>query len=299
MQIARRNLLLGGMAVLALPPTLARAEAKRRIVTIGGAMTEIVFALGHGDEVVAVDTTSLYPFERTDRLPKVGYLRALATEGILSMQPDLILADRDAGPPNVVNQLKGMGVDFEQFPDKPGAETVAAKTAFVGRAVGAVERAGEIATAYVDDLKALRGTVEKLSDRPSVLFLLNAGTNGLRGAGVGTGADDMIRLAGGINAFGAASGYQTVSPESAMTANPDFILMMQQSVDELGGMAEVGALPALASLDATAKGRIVGMNGDYLLGFGPRTAHAGRDLAAALHPQALIPSLPARPWVGT
>ena len=73
--------------------------------------------------------------------------------------------------------------------------------------------------------------------------------------------------------------------------------MMSQTVAALGGVDGVAALPALAQLNAAQKRRIVGLDGNYLLGFGPRTAHAIRDLAVALHPQATLPVLPARPWV--
>jgi len=136
-----------------------------------------------------------------------------------------------------------------------------------------------------------------LSARPSVLFLLNGAANGLRGAGAQTGADDIIRLAGGSNAFGAAHGYQTVSSEAALTADPTFILMMQETLEEMGGIDRVKALPALAHVKAAAEGRVIAMRGSYLLGFGPRTAHAARELAAHLHPQERMAELPIRPWV--
>jgi iron complex transport system substrate-binding protein len=71
---------------------------------------------------------------------------------------------------------------------------------------------------------------------------------------------------------------------------------MSQAITELGGIDGVAALPTLAQLPAVRERRIIGMDGNYLLGFGPRTAHAVRDLAAALHPQSTIPVLPDRPW---
>jgi iron complex transport system substrate-binding protein len=295
--IGRRKFLIAAGFAAALPITRAQAAGKR-IVCAGGAMTEIVFALGHGDDVVAVDTTSWFPYERVSKLPKIGYLRMLAAEGVLSTQPDLILADHDAGPPDVILQLQSMKINLHQFPDKPTAETVGAKINFVGNALGEVDKAREISTAYDTDLLTLQGAVEKLPVRPSVLFLLNAASNGLRGAGAGTGADDIIRLAGGSNAFGGAKGYQSVSPESALTADPAFILLMKETLDEMGGIEQVKALPALAHLKAVAEGRIIAMHGSYLLGFGPRTAHATRELAAQLHPHETLPALPPRRWLG-
>lgn len=299
--LTRRQVIVGGgvAASLALWSRGLRAAEAKRIVSVGGAITEIVFALGHGDDVVAVDTTSYYPFERVQNLAKVGYMRALATEGILSMKPDLILADHEAGPPNVLEQLKSMGAPLHQFDQKSTADSVAAKINFVGAALGADAAAAEIATAYVADLAQIRALVTALTARPSVLFLMNAGSNGLRGAGRGTGADEMIQLAGGRNAFGAADGYQSVSAEMALASNPDYVVMMQQTIDEMGGIENVRAVPAITNLTAVREKRVFGMYGSYLLGFGPRTAHAARDFAAALHPQASVADLPSRPWTTT
>lgn len=192
-----------------------------------------------------------------------------------------------------------MKVNLRQFPEKSSAETVAAKITFVGEALGEVEKAREVATAYESDLKMVKEITAKLSGKPSVLFLLNAASNGLRGAGAETGADDIIRLAGASNAFGATHGYQTVSPEAVLTADPAYILMMQETLEDMGGVEQLKALPALANVKAAAEGRVIAMRGSYLLGFGPRTAHAARELAAQVHPQENVPELPVRPWLGT
>mgnify|MGYP002397398202 FL=1 len=84
----------------------------QRIVSVGGDVTEIIFALGLGDRVVAVDTTSQYPPDAVKEKKSVGYMRALSTEGVLSVAPTLIVASADAGPPEVVAALKGSTVPF-------------------------------------------------------------------------------------------------------------------------------------------------------------------------------------------
>ena len=110
----RRTFLAAGMTALVARPASA-ATAPQRIVCVGGAITEIVFALGAGAHVIAVDTTSLYPGRAVAPLPKVGYLRQLSVEGLLSTRPDLILADVDAGPKNVLDQLQSMGAPLAHF----------------------------------------------------------------------------------------------------------------------------------------------------------------------------------------
>lgn len=296
--LSRRQVLAGlaGGAAVVLVPEKVKAASVGRIVTVGGAMTEIVYALGEGGRIVAVDTTSLFPRQVVTDLPKVGYLRMLSTEGLLSTKPDLILLDADAGPADVLDQLRRMGAPIAHFTERPSAKSVIDKIAFVGKSLNETAKADEISQLYAADLTQVEQVVASLPQRPSVLFVMDAGATGLRGAGSGTAAAQMIDLAGGRNAFGDATGYKAVSGESALIANPDVILMMGQAIDALGSVDAVAALPALAQLTAARNRRIIGMDGNYLLGFGPRTAHAIRDLAAALHPQSAVPALPSRPW---
>ncbi|HWU00052.1 MAG TPA: ABC transporter substrate-binding protein, partial [Terriglobales bacterium] len=300
---SRRQLLAGlaGLAgaVLLHRPSYGEAGAIERIVSVGGAITEIVFALGFGNKVVAVDTTSCYPLQATAALPKVGYLRSLAAEGLLSMKPDLILLDADAGPADVLDQLKRLAAPVAHFIERPSAQSVADKIIFVGAALKQADKAAEIAATFRQDLATVAASVKLLLQRPRVLFLMNAGTTGLRGAGGGTAAAEMIALAGGRNAFGDSSGYKTISAEAALIANPGAIVMMSQTLDELGGRDGVAKLPVLAKTKAAQEGRIFGFDGNYLLGFGPRTAHAVAAFATVLHPQGDIVALPPRPWTMT
>jgi iron complex transport system substrate-binding protein len=291
----RRAFLAASAALIVTRPALASA-APQRIVAIGGAMTEIVFALGEGARVVAVDTTSLYPWRAVAPLPKVGYLRQLSVEGILSTKPDLILADVDAGPEDVLDQLKNMGAPVAHFHAEHSVESVVPKIRFVGEALGHKAEAEAMVQGYSADLKTIETAVAALAKKPDVLFLIAVGPSGLRGAGDGTAAGEMITRAGGVNSFAGVNGYKPVSPEASLAANPEYLLMMKQTVEEIGGINAVAMLPALAKLDAAKEKRIVALDGNYMLNFGPRTAHAIRDLAAALHPEATLPALPDRPW---
>ena len=293
----RRQFLGAGSAIALLgAPRPLRAATPQRIVSAGGAMTEIVFALGEGSHLVAVDTTSLYPAAAVAALPKIGYLRQLAAEGILSIHPDLILADVDAGPKDVLDQLAQMGAKVAHFTADHTVDSVASKIEFVGDAIGRTADAAAIAATYKADLAQIDAEVAKVTDRPTALFRLGVGPSGLRGAGKGTAAADVIARAGARNAFGDATGYKPVSAEAMLAADPDYLVMMQQTVDEIGGINAVAMLPILAGLGAAKAKRIVALDGNYLLSFGPRTAHAVHDLAVALHPGANIPALPPRAW---
>ena len=104
----------------------AAAETPQRIVSIGGSVTEVLYALGLGDRIIAGDSTSLYPPAAQD-LAQVGYVRALAAELIIAMDADLVLAEGDAGPPAVLQQLREAGVPVTLIADTPSPEGVVEK----------------------------------------------------------------------------------------------------------------------------------------------------------------------------
>lgn len=300
----RRALLRGalasaGAAMLggALPrPALAASCAAegQRVVSIGGAVTEIVAALDGMCRVIATDTTSLYPRAVFD-LPRVGYMRALAAEGIVALNPTMVLASDRSGPEPVLRQLKDAGVDLRLIADDPRIAAVAPKIRAVGAALGLQARAASLAQAVDEDIAALQAQVGALKSRPRVLFLLSVARAQPMAGGAQTSADAMIALAGGVNAA-PVDGWKPISAESALDLAPDAILMMSQTLEAAGGVDAVLALPALASSPAAKHRRVIAMEGTYLLGLGPRVAHAGRDLAARLHPEANLSALPARAW---
>ncbi len=106
----------------------------------------------------------------------------------------------------------------------------------------------------------------------------------------------MIELAGGVNAVSDVQGYKPLSPEAAIAARPDLLMMMTQSVEAIGGEAAVLAEPNIAHTLAAQNKRLVVVDGLFGLGFGPRLAHAVHDLAVAFHPEQTFPALPTRPW---
>ena len=112
--MARRRTIMALAALLGFA-LAAKAEDYQRIVSIGGDVTEIVFALGQGGRLVARDTTSTYPPEAA-RLPDAGYIRALSAEGVLSTHPDAVLASEGAGPPEQIDALKASGIPVATVP---------------------------------------------------------------------------------------------------------------------------------------------------------------------------------------
>lgn len=260
------------------------AGESSRLVSVGGAITEIVYALGFAGRIVAVDSTSLYPDEATSK-PDVGYMRQLAAEPILALNPSLVLAEEDSGPPEALEHLRGAGVSVVLVPDAPSPRGVAEKIAVVAAALDAGDRGRALTARFEADMKAAAAAVARAPTRPRVLFLLSIGRGGAPlAAGRNTSAAGIIELAGGVNATDAFEGYRPFSPEAAVVAEPDVILVTRRSLALLGGEEGLLRIPEIALTPAGEHGRIIAMDGLLLLGFGPRTALAVIELARALHP---------------
>jgi iron complex transport system substrate-binding protein len=258
----------------------ALAEDAPRVITLGGSVTEIAVALGAGDRLVARDTTSNFP-ESIQTLPDVGYIRALSPENILALDPTLIVAEGDAGPPEAVDVLKAAGIPFVLVPEATDPGGVAAKIAAVAEAL---DLSGEALAADVQaglDASAKRAAAVAAPKR--VLFILSLQGGGIMAGGEGTEAEGIIRLAGGINAATGFTGYKPMTDEAVLAAQPDVILMMDREGDLAISNADVLAQPALSQTPAAATGAIVRMDGMLLLGFGPRTPEAATALHQALY----------------
>lgn len=285
-RLARGVALVGACLALLLTPAVAGAT--ERIVSIGGAVTEIVHALGAGDRLVAVDTTSTWPPAVKD-LPDVGYMRRLSAEPILALAPTLVLAIEDAGPEAALEQLRAAGVRVVAIADDPTPAGVLDKVRAVAAALGR-EPAGEALAARLEaEFAALASAVETLPGRPKVLFLLSVGRGAPLVAGRDTSAAGIIALAGGDNAIDGFTDFKPLTAEAAIAAAPDVLLAPERTLSIMGGPEALLARPELAATPAGRSGRLVAMDAQLLLGFGPRTPEAIRALARVLHPGAALP----------
>jgi iron complex transport system substrate-binding protein len=254
-----------------------------RIVAIGGSITEIVYALGAGDKLVARDTTSVYPPEAL-RLPDVGYMRQLSPEGVLSVDPDAVLALEGSGPQEAIDVLEKASVPFLLVPEKFSCEGILEKIRLVGEAVGKEAEADKLAAKIGSQIDTAEAGLPK-TGKKRVLFVLSLQGGRVLASGSGTAADGIIAMAGGVNAVSGYHGYKQLTDEAIIEAKPDVILMMDHAGPSPTDDA-ILAEPAIAATPAGKTKRLIRMDGAYLLGFGPRTALAIRDLSAALYGRA-------------
>lgn len=285
---------VGGLAAGLWVARDADAAGARRIVCVGGAITETVYALDAQAELVGVDTTSIFP-EAAKRLPSVGYARALSAEGVLSLSPTLVIATEDAGPPAVMRQLDAARVPVRVLAADHRFEGLLERTAEVATLLGRDAAGAALADRLRSEWAGARQRVatRRKTPPPRVLFVLSHALGQVRVAGRDTAADALMAYAGATNVFAGPegfTGYKPLTPESVIAAAPEVILTTDQGLSAAGGVAGMLRLPGLAQTPAGSAQRVVSMDALWLLGFGPRLPQAVAALADALHA-----SKPARP----
>ena len=252
-----------------------------RIVSVGGSLTEIVYALGAEKLLAARDQTSIYP-DAVKKLPDIGYMRQLAPEGVLSVNPTGILLLEGSGPQDTLDVLKKASVPMIVVPETYTGESVVKKIEIVGKALGLEDKAKTLAAEVSRDIEVAEKAASSHSSRKRVLFVLSAPGGRMMASGTGTAANGMIELAGGENVITEYHGYKQLTDEAVEKAAPDMILMMDTGSD---GMTPESLLknPVIAATPAGRDKNVVSMEATYLLGFGPRTGAAIRDLSAKLY----------------
>jgi len=289
---------LVALASLILASLPARATEKydtARVVTIGGAATEIVYALGLSDKVVAVDTSSTFPPAALATHPNVGYIRALSPEGVLSVGPTLIIAMDGAGPPDAVNVLKSASIPFVTIPEARDGAQVVANIRRVAEIMGVPDGGASVADAVAADFTALAAMRAKITTPRTATFVLSTSGAAPIVGGTDTSADAIFRLAGIGNAMTAIKGYKPAVDEAMLAAEPYAVILMQ---DRGHGVTNemVMQMPAFASTQAAQAKRFFRVDGAYTLSFGPRTPQAAHDLAVAVYPELNLPALPQHAW---
>ena len=289
------HLLLAGMTTLAPAANAAGItvhDARNRdvvvgdiarTVSIGGAITEILYALGLESRLVGVDTTSLYPAAALHDKPNVGYMRQISAEGVLGLNPTLILAIQGAGPRETMDLLDAAKVPLVLVPETFSEDGLIEKIRLVGHAMGVDTRAVCLSAAVGADLAQLRALRARVTKPVRVMFVMSLQNGRAMVAGHKTAADEIIQLAGAANAVDDYDGYKIIGDEAIVAAKPDVVLSIERGKDSLQADA-VYSHPGFALTPVAANKSFITMDGLYLLGFGPRTAAAARDLSIKLYP---------------
>ena len=287
-----RRRLLCAMAAIPIPwlekPAWAeRAQAtpgRQRLICIGSAVTEIVYALNASNLIVGVDTTSIYP-DAARSLPSVGYSRTLSAEGVLSLSPTQILLTEDAGPPVVLRQIQDAGIEIRRLPAHHTFTGICDRVIAIGQAIHQQTRADQLKLQLQQQWARIEDEMKAKpfpSATPRVLYIHSMNPSQVMVSGQETNANAMIRYAGLRNAMDGFRGYKPLTPEAVIVANPDLILVTDQGLQAIGGPSQLARLPGMERTKAILRQKVISMDAVYLLGFGPRMP----DAVLTLHHQA-------------
>ncbi len=261
-----------------------------RIVSLSKHLTEMVFALGKGHDLVGVDLSSTFP-DSAKLLPTVGYHRALNPEGIISMSPDLVIHSNDVGPANVMPQVEKAGLNVKVFGGANTFDSARMLLRDLGKFFNEEKKADSICKKMDADMAKAKATLMdmKIRDTPSVMiihfgranniYFIMSGRNGV--------GDKMIALAGGKTATYDAKGARQLSAEAVAASNPDIIIATDYGYDKMGSMDKfISEIPGVALTNAGKNKRIVRFEEHDLIYFGPRTGENIIKLMNLIHPPA-------------
>lgn len=254
-----------------------RVYDTRRIVTLGGPLTEITYALGMSESVVGTDRSSLYP-EAVNALPRLDVYRQTSPEGVLSLTPTLVVALEGTGPAGVVEQIESAGVPVVMVPEATSLDEAIDRIERLGEIYGAERAADSVAAQLRSDVEA----AEPPSEAPRALFIYARGAAVVLVSGTGNDIDAALELAGAENAVTAFEGFRPLTAEAVANAAPDVIILPTRGLESLGGIDGLLRQPGLAQTPAGQNRWVIGVDDGMLLGFGPRAGRGIQDLARQL-----------------
>jgi len=259
--------------LLVTPPLFAT----ERIVSINGAVSEIICALGQEKDLVGVDVTSNYP-ATLEKLAKVGHNRNVSAEGILSLRPTLVLGTEGSLKPEVLSQIKTVGVKVILYKHDYSAEGARSLIRAVAETLNTKDKANTLIQKLDQDLKKAKALTKPVK----VLFVYARGVGALNVGGTGTSVEKVIQLAGAQNAISDFSDFKPLTAESLVAANPDVILLFNSGLESVGGIDGFLKVSGVAQTKAGKNRKIIEMDGQLLTGFGPRLGLAVQELIAKL-----------------
>lgn len=253
-----------------------------KIVAVGGSVTETVYALGAGENLVGTDTSSVFP-EAATKLPQVGYQRTLSAEGVISLKPSLVIVLPEAGPPTAVQQIENAGIKVLRVNNESTIEGTKTKIRQIAEALNRKEKGEEVIKKLESDLAEAEKIVASKNTKPKVIFIFSRGAGATQVGGTNTPADSIIKMAGGINAVTEFSEYKPLTPEAMVAAQPDIILLPTRGLQTIGGIDAVLSLPGVAEIPAGKNKKIISVDDMLLLGFTPRLGLGIKELCEKIH----------------
>lgn len=248
-------------------------QAQQRIVSLNGAISEMLCALGLEAQITGVDVTSNWPVLLQQKI-KVGHNRTISAEGILALRPTLVLGIKEQLKPQVAEQLQAAHIQVRLLQQEFSVAGTRNLLLQVAAATGTTGKAKQVLADFDKQWQALQVTPVK----KKVLFIYARGTGSLMVSGTGTALNSMMGLAGAQNAINGFTDFKPLSAESLVAANPDVLLLFESGLQSVGGEAGLLKVPGVAATAAGRNKKIIAMDGQLLGGFGLRLPQAVQEL---------------------
>lgn len=264
--------------------TAAAAPGKERIVSVSKQLTEMIFALGAGDQLVGVDLSSTFPAE-AKKLPTVGYHRLLNSEGIVSLKPTVVYSDGNVAPEAVMTQLQKVGIPVKEFKQTKTIEEACQLLQQLGAGFGQRTVADSLARQLMADMATAAGKRKRFGNQPVKVVIIHYGLqkNIYLAMGQKSTGTQMLEWAGGVNSIDATEGMKPISPELIAAAQPDVILATDFGFDRMGGLEKFKTLPGVALTPAAKNNRIYRVEEHDMVYLGPRTGQNVLKLMELIH----------------
>ena len=246
-------------------------EAPLRIVSLGGNVTDIVYALGAQAQLVATDQSSLYP-EAAQRLPSVGYYRQLPVEGVVSMRPTLVIASEHAGPTQVLAQLSALNIRVVQVSDLPTLESLKQRVRQIALVLDRVAQGETLLNQLEQSLSQTRQTQGQRPKLSAITIVMRGGK--ILGAGRNTAADVVLHYAGLTNVLSTEQGYRPISAEAMNVLAPELIITTSSTLAAMGSLEAIQRSPILKYTPAAKNNRVLVLDDLLVQGFGLRLPQA-------------------------
>lgn len=255
-----------------------KAKNSNSIVVAGGSITEIIYFLNLQNKLVGVDVTSNYPLT-AKKLPSIGYIRNLSIEGLLSLKPNLILAEESIGPPIIVKQLNKTSVEFRIIKNNYTIDGINEKFLCISKILDVNINNNIDYKKFVNNVKKLKSFVKNNNKEKKdiLLILMMKGTSPII-AGKNTSGHGFIKMIGQNNSMDKVSGWKPVSAEEMLIANPNYIIITKRALKDFISIEKFLKLPGISSTKAAKNKNVFIKDGMSLLGYGPRTINVAKEI---------------------
>ncbi|EGQ9880078.1 hemin ABC transporter substrate-binding protein [Vibrio parahaemolyticus] len=253
-------------------------QSEERMISAGFGVTEIIYALGAQDKLIAADFTSRHLIKNDD-IKQLGLHVQLSAEGVLALRPTHLIGTDEMGPKIALDQIKQSGVQVVTIPSGQDSSQLLSRLDKLAEVMGIGEKAQRLKEQVKADISDLKE--HHCNTKSKAIFLMLDYSRKIRVSGSDTAINSIITLAGGSNpAHTYFSGYKTMNMESLLEMQPDYIIISQRALDMYQGIDNLlDKVPILKATPAGINKQVITIpSGSLLGGFGLASIDVAKGL---------------------